>query len=116
MLLDTSKLVSVHPYWDLNFSGEGQTRVKKPTRKNRTLIKDVIFNQPAIIVFWKDGTKTVVKQQPGDVWDPEKGLMAAHMKKMLGNDNQYNVEIKRWIPDDVRKTEVREPTTIVNTF
>lgn len=26
-------------------------------------IKNVIFNDPATIVFWKDGTKTVVKCQ-----------------------------------------------------
>ena len=29
-------------------------------------IKDVIFNEPATIIIWKDGTKTVVKCQEGE--------------------------------------------------
>ena len=44
-------------------------------------IKNVIFNDPATIVFWKDGTKTVVKCQDGDEFDPEKGLAMAIAKK-----------------------------------
>ena len=36
-------------------------------------ILDVMFNEPATIVFWADGTKTVVKAVY-DEFDPEKGL------------------------------------------
>lgn len=43
----------------------------------------VIFNWPATIVFWSDGTKTVVKCAKFDNWDPEKGLAMAVMKKFL---------------------------------
>ena len=53
------------------------------------LIKNVIFNAPATIVFWKDGTKTVVKAQGDDEFDPEKGLAMAICKKALGNDRDY---------------------------
>lgn len=61
-------------------------------------IKDVIFNDPATIVFWMDGTKTVVKAQDGEKFDPEKGLAMAISKKALGNNksNYYN-EFKRWL-------------------
>ena len=52
-------------------------------------IKDVIFNYPATIVFWTDGTKTVVKCQGDDVYDPEKGLAMAISKKALGNKRDY---------------------------
>ena len=38
-------------------------------------IDKVIFNDPATIVFWKDGTKTVVKAT-NEKFDREKGLMA----------------------------------------
>lgn len=34
---------------------------------------NVIFNGPATIVFWNDGTKTVVKCSDGDEYDPESG-------------------------------------------
>lgn len=52
-------------------------------------IKDVIFNDPATIVLWKDGTKTVVKIQNGEEFDPEKGLAMAITKKALGNKGKY---------------------------
>ena len=44
-------------------------------------IDRVIFNNPATIVFWKDGTKTVV--------NPKVGLMACFTKKALGNKYEY---------------------------
>lgn len=37
-------------------------------------IDRVIFNPPATIVLWDDGTKTVVKCSEDDEWDEEKGL------------------------------------------
>lgn len=62
-------------------------------------IKKVIFNKPATIVYWKDGTKTVVKQQKGDKWDKEKGLMACICKKFYGNSGKFNDVIKEWCGD-----------------
>lgn len=59
--------------------------------------KKVIFNDPATIVYWKDGTKTVVKCQPGDTFDKEKGLAMALAKKVLGNKGNYNEYFKRWL-------------------
>lgn len=58
-------------------------------------IKKVIFNDPATIVLWEDGTKTVVKAQDED-FDPEKGLAMAISKKALGNQGNYCNEIKKW--------------------
>lgn len=60
------------------------------------VIKNVIFNDPATIVFWTDGTKTVVKCQDGDEFDPEKGLAMAIVKKVFGNQGNYFNEIKKW--------------------
>lgn len=51
-------------------------------------IKNVILNDPAVIVMWEDGTKTVVKAQ-GEKFDPEKGLAMAISKKALGNKHSY---------------------------
>lgn len=63
-------------------------------------INNVIFNDPATIVFWRDGSKTVVKCQDGDIYDPEKGLAMAISKKALGNKGNYCNEFKKWLPDD----------------
>lgn len=63
-------------------------------------IKNVIFNYPATIVLWNDGTKTVVKAQGDDVYDPEKGLTMAIVKKLLGNQGNYYNELKKWLPEE----------------
>lgn len=63
-------------------------------------IKNVIFNDPATIVFWADGTKTVVKAQNDDWFDPEKGLAMAISKKALGNKGNYCNELKKWLPKE----------------
>lgn len=65
-------------------------------RKNILAIKDVIFNDPATIIFWKDGTKTVVKAE-GEDFDPEKGLAMAISKKALGNQRGYYDVFKKWL-------------------
>lgn len=61
-------------------------------------IKRVIYNNPATVVYWTDGTKTVVKCQSGDTFSEETGLMAAMLKRIYGNDNTYNKVMKPWIP------------------
>ena len=59
-------------------------------------IKKVHFNPPATVVLWEDGTKTVVKAQDGEDFDPEKGLAMAITKKTLGNQGNYYETIKKW--------------------
>ena len=49
-------------------------------------IKNVIFNDPATIVMWSDGTKTVVKCSENDIFDPEKGVAMCCMKKLIGTN------------------------------
>lgn len=48
------------------------------------MIDRVIFNDPATIIYWKDGSKTVVKRAEDDIWDPEKGISMAIIKKLCG--------------------------------
>lgn len=67
-------------------------------------IKNVIFNDPATIVFWADGTKTVVKCQEDDIFDPEKGLAMAISKKALGNKGNYCNELRKWLPKEEEAT------------
>lgn len=69
-------------------------------------IKKVIFNDPATIVFWADDTKTVVKCQDDDIFDPEKGLAMAISKKALGNKGNYCNEFKKWLPEEVKEEPV----------
>ena len=59
----------------------------------------VIINGPATIIYWNDGTKTVVKCQPGDTFNAETGLMAAMLKRYMGNDNTYNKVLNYWLDE-----------------
>lgn len=58
---------------------------------------DVIFNNPATIVLWSDGTKTVVKCRDDEEFDPEKGLALALAKKAMGNRYNYYDVFKKYI-------------------
>ena len=61
-------------------------------------IDKVIFNNPATIVIWANGDKTVVKCD-GEKYDPEKGLAMAITKYLLGNNHGYYYDIfKKWLP------------------
>ena len=63
-------------------------------------IEKVIFNDPATIVYWKDGTKTVVKCQEGDTYDKEKGLAMCVAKKFFGNKGNFNKVFNKFIGED----------------
>lgn len=53
-----------------------------------------IFNGPATIAIWEDGTKTVVKLMPGDTYDPEKAVAMCYIKKMLGTNEAMKARKK----------------------
>lgn len=69
-------------------------------RFDKNEIKDVKYNNPATIVFWKDGTKTVVKCQKGDTYNPELGLAMCIIKKMCDNKGNYNDVFNKWLPKE----------------
>lgn len=75
-----------------------------------TEIKKIIFNNPATIVYWEDGTKTIVKCGSGDTWDKEKGLAMCFVKKLLGNKGNFNEKIKKYVKEDVY-VKPEHPTT-----
>jgi hypothetical protein len=75
--------------------------------RNSGPIKKVIFNNPATIVVWNDGTKTVVKCQPGDEFNKELGLAMCIAKKYLGNKSNFNNVFKKFIEGyDPREVKV----------
>ena len=86
----THDIQSVRHYAEIinnnNYDQVNQKQLKLNIRK-------VIFNNPATIVFWLDGTKTIVKKADDEQWDPEKGLAMAIIKKYFGT----NKEIKKII-------------------
>lgn len=82
-------------------------------------IINVIFNNPATIVFWSDGTRTVVKCSENDAFDPEKGLAMAIVKKTYGNNNAFHKIFKTWVKEEdyeVPTSELTEDNKFVDTM
>ncbi len=96
-----------------------KTEILKDRKENMTSIqdqiKDVIFNDPATTVIWKDGTKTTVKTQVTKYqtvitstgakerpverapFDPEAGLAAAIMNKIFGKHSKYTKFVNGYV-------------------
>lgn len=82
--------------WRIRYGGLNASK-KSTSATNTAAIKDVIFAPPATIVYWSDGSKTVVKCSENDVFDPEKGLAMAVAKRCGGNNGSYYKEIRNWV-------------------
>lgn len=71
----------------------------KPARQRPPMsltAKKVVFNYPATVVMWEDGTKTVVKCNNKDRYDPILGIALCYMKKALGNNSRnFNDELHK---------------------
>lgn len=100
---ETDIRVAYIPYSNLynRITSDTQT----PKQKAMNSITKVIFNDPATIVLWSDGTKTVVKCDERDDFDPEKGLAMAICKKHFGG-GFYNDIFKKWIPEETPEIEI----------
>lgn len=110
--IDYPKLVRTYTFEpidiDLIFSSRPTIDKKEETKKTvdsfetkqstnrRVKIRDVIFSDPATVVFWNDNTKTVVKTRGGEEYDKEKGLAMAIIKKITGNTRNYYEIFKEW--------------------
>ena len=66
-------------------------------------ITRILYNNPATIVFWSDGTKTITKAIGGDAYSKEVGLMVCVMKKTLGGDALATL-IKNWVVEEKEVT------------
>lgn len=85
--------------YDINEVVRAKEKIKEYEKMK---IENVIFNDPATIVFWRDGSKTVVKAQ-NEPFDKEKGLAMAIAKKVYGNEGNYYNEFKKFIKDEPKE-------------
>ena len=112
MLMDNHELArAIHKGMAIDYSRQSMEQAKKNDivkfGMSSVSIRKVIFNDPATIVLWSDGTKTVVKCGPEDTFDMEKGLAMAIVKKMAGNDNRFHKVFKQYT-----KKKKKEPGSI----
>lgn len=112
VLMDNHELArAIHKGMAIDYSRQSTERAEKNDIVRfgmcNVSIRKVIFNDPATIVLWSDGTKTVVKCGPEDTFDMEKGLAMTIVKKMAGNDNRFHKVFKQWCkPDEANEDEL----------
>lgn len=70
--------------------------------------KKVIFNGPATVVMWRDGTKTVVKKTEEDTDDREKAVMFAILKKACGSRGNMNRYLNKFKEDKSNEEKKEE--------
>ena len=97
--IDIDVVFSYRPTTDKKKKPVDSFETKQSTNR-RVKIRDVIFSDPATVVFWSDGTKTVVKTRGGEKYDKEKGLAMAIIKKITGNTGNYYEIFKEWCGDE----------------
>ena len=79
------------PYIELNSNGIWDLLNGKPTTKskpNALSVRRILYHNPATIVFWQDGTKTVVKCMDGEPFEKYAGFCAALAKKVFGSTSK----------------------------
>jgi hypothetical protein len=106
------------PFGKIGYS-DLTVRTKAPKRTGQFGIKNVIFNNPATIVYWDDDTRTIVycndnvklvkkvvdgkeievaKPMKAETFSEEVGLAMAIAKKHYGNAGAYNNIFREYIP------------------
>lgn len=63
----------------------------------------ILKNGDVTIVFWKDGTKTIVKPEPGATLDDYTAFTAALAKRMFGSNSKLKKVIKTHTEYQVKK-------------
>lgn len=103
--LDTSKAmlgkaISGYDMWQsLIHHAECNTFIKKPEPRR------IVKNGPATIVFWWDGTKTVVKRKKGDKDDIYSAFCAALAIKLYESNSHVKKMIEVMTVDETKKSE-----------
>lgn len=76
--------------------------------------KKVIFNDPATIVYWEDGSKTVVKCGADDIYDREKGFAMCVLKRLYGDN--FHAILKKHVPQEETKEDSQEKVDYQTVF
>jgi len=88
------------PFARTIYTTTGETTMKPPERILKTEKYEpykpnrIIYSNETTVVFWQDGTKTVVTASEGDYFDKEIGFAMALAKKIFGSRSKYQRYIK----------------------
>jgi hypothetical protein len=95
----------------LNTDGSIYSASSKTKVEIKELLKprQIIFNDPATIVYWEDGTKTVVKCSENEAFVPEFGLAMAYMRKIYPERGEFLSFVeKAYYQEDKVQKEIKQ--------
>lgn len=87
---------------------------------DKVYIKKVLYNNPATVVFWSNGTETRNVCPKDTLYNPDAGLAFCVLKKLMGNDEvaklfsdwelkDYRNDKNHWVElKDVRKAHKKK--------
>ena len=78
--------------------------------------KRIIKNGIATIVFWNDGTKTIVKCAEDDEPDDYMAFCAAYCKKVFGSNSQLKRTIKKAVKAKPKKEDTHKVSNTKSLF
>lgn len=87
-------------------TGVEKTKKYSGVLPNGTYIKEVIYRNPATIILWSDGTKTVAKCSASDDYSMETGLSICIAKKLIGGTKLKKI-FNDWLPEQQSFIESR---------
>lgn len=70
--------------------------------------KRIIKNGPAMVVFWKDGTKTIVKRKKGEPDNLYHAFTAALAKKIFGSNSHVNRIIESIVDESKKEKKMKK--------
>ena len=83
--------------------------IKEEEEMKFITLDHVIFDGPATIVFWSDGTKTIVKCTDGDAYAYDVGIAMATLKKIFGDQyGAYRHDMRNAIKEAEERKVRRE--------
>lgn len=94
-----SKKHDIYEYEDSNGNITTWWSSEPFVESSEVYITKVLYNNPATIVFWNDGTKTIAKAHGSDLYSPEIGLMICCFKKLTSGSALKNL-LEDWVPVD----------------
>lgn len=89
-------------------------KISKSMLTPTTKVDRIVFNDPATIVFWKDGTKTIVKCSDNENFNPYFGFCAAVAKRVFGNNSQVRKMVESGYFQDINDGKVKQKTMTKN--
>ncbi len=82
------------------------------TKLDKVYITKVLYNNPATIVFWSDGTQTRNICPPDTLYNPDAGLAFCMLRKLMGNDEVAKLfkdwELKDYKNDKNHYIEIKD--------